>query len=182
MTNVDLSKYTNEFYHPGSKIKIFIWMIISFVFFEHSLAIFSKFKCFLLRLFGSKIGSGCIIKPGCKIKYPWFLTVYDNVWLGENTWIDNLENILIESNCCISQGAYLFTGNHDYKKQGFDLITKPVMLRSGSWVGAKAVVCPGVELGEFSILTAGSIANSSLEPFGIYQGNPATLKRKRSFI
>lgn len=181
MSRVKLSAYDNSWFNPGNKFKIAIWMIVSYLLFEHSLPIPSKIKCSVLRLFGAKLGCSIIIKPGCKIKYPWRLEVKDNVWLGERCWIDNLAVVTIESDCCISQGAYLFTGNHNYKRHKFDLIIYPITLKSGSWVGARSIVCPNVTLGEYSILSAGSVATTNLEPMGIYQGNPAELKRKRIF-
>lgn len=178
---LNLSSYDNSWYFPGNKIKIFIWIFISFFVFTNKLPIPSWFKVFLLRAFGARIGSNVVIKPGCKIKYPWNLFISDNVWLGEDCWIDNLSKVIIENDCCISQGAYIFTGNHNYKKSTFDLMLNPITLKAGCWVGAKSVVCPNVIIGECSILTAGSVATTSLQPYSIYQGNPAIFKRKREF-
>ena len=42
------------------------------------------------------------------------LVVGDDCWLGESCWIDNLDKVVIGNNVCISQGALLLTGNHDY--------------------------------------------------------------------
>ena len=119
-----------------------------------------------------------VIKPGVNIKYPWHLTIGDNSWIGENVWIDNLADVRIGQNCCISQGAMLLCGNHDYMKAGFDLLTGEIVLKDGAWVGAKAVVCPGVTMGAGSVLTVGSVATKDLIEDGIYQGNPAVLKKK----
>ena len=71
------------------------------------------------------------------------------------------------------------TGNHDYKKTTFDLIVKNVTLEDGVWIGANAIVCPGVNCGTHSILTVNSVANKNLEPWWIYQGNPAEKVRER---
>ena len=49
-------------------------------------------------------------------------------------------------------------------------------------MGAKAVVCPGVKLSSHSILTVGSVATKDMEEYGIYQGNPAKLVRKRYIL
>ncbi|WP_263079872.1 WcaF family extracellular polysaccharide biosynthesis acetyltransferase [Endozoicomonas sp. Mp262] len=180
MNAVNLSSYNNSWYQPAGKLKILLWIITSFAFFEHSLPIPNRIKVSLLRLFGANIGKGVVIKPGCKVKYPWFLTISNFVWLGEQCWIDNLAQVTIEDHCCISQGAYLLTGNHDFSKSTFDLIIKPIHIKQGSWVGAKATVCPGVTLNEHSILSVGSVATKDLEASGIYQGNPAILKRQRT--
>lgn len=136
----------------------------------------------LLRLFGAKIGVGVIIKPGVKIKFPWKLSVGNHVWLGENVWIDNLVKVTISNNVCLSQGAYILTGNHNYKKSSFDLITGEVVLEDGVWIGAGSIVTPGIVCRTNSILTTGSVATSELKAGGIYQGNPASWKRSREVV
>jgi putative colanic acid biosynthesis acetyltransferase WcaF len=105
--------------------------------------------------------------------------VGDNVWIGEYTWIDNLTTVDIQNNVCISQGALLLCGNHHYKKPSFDLIVGKITLEEGAWVGAKAVVCPGVTLKSHSMLTVGSVATRSLEAYTINQGNPAVKIKDR---
>ena len=65
------------------------------------------------------------------------------------------------SNVCISQGATLLCGNHNFKKPGFDLIIDEIIVEDGVWIGAKSIVCPGVTLKSHSILTVGSVANES---------------------
>jgi len=175
----DLSIYKNNWYKPGgSLIKRGLWYIINIVFFKSAFPFYGA-KRFILRSFGAKVGKGVVIKPHVSIKYPWRLTVGDYVWIGEQVWIDNLANVTIQSNCCISQGAMLLCGNHNYKKPTFDLIVKEIYLEEGSWVGARSLVTPGVRLGTHSLLTAGSTATSSLEPYFIYQGNPAVKVRER---
>ena len=130
-------------------------------------------------MFGAKTGKNIILKPRINIKYPWFLEIGNNCWIGENVWIDNLTTVKIGNNVCISQGAYLLTGNHNYKKETFDLIVKEIILEDGVWIGAKSVVSPGVVCRSHSILTVGSIAVRDMEQYGIYQGNPAVLKKYR---
>ena len=85
----------------------------------------------------------------------------------------------IENHVCISQRAFLCTGNHNYKSPAFDLIVKPIQVDSGAWIGAAAFVGPGVHVGNHAVLATGSIATKNLDPFGIYQGNPAVLIKQR---
>lgn len=177
-----LVAYNNSWYKPGSKIKIALWSITNALFFNHSLAIFSSFKCAILRVFGAKVGKRVVIKPSVHIKYPWFLTIADDVWIGESVWIDNLALVKIESNVCISQGALLLTGNHDYKKSTFDLIIGTICIEEGVWLGAKSVVCPGITCKSYSMLAVGSVATKCLDPFGIYRGNPAEKIRNREIL
>lgn len=177
----DLSVYDNSWYNPGGgTIKRVIWYMVNVLFFINPLNPISGLKVALLRLFGAKIGKGVVIKPAVNIKYPWLLSIDDYSWIGEKVWIDNLAKVTIGKNCCISQGAMLLCGNHNYKKTAFDLIVKPITLEEGAWVGALSVVCPGVIIKSHAILTVQSVATETLEPYGLYKGNPAIRIRERS--
>jgi putative colanic acid biosynthesis acetyltransferase WcaF len=136
-------------------------------------------KISTLRIFGAKIADNVMIKPKVNIKYPWYLTVEENAWIGENVWIDNLTYVTIGANACLSQGAMLLTGNHNYKSPKFDLWVAPIVLEAGVWIGAKAVVCPGVICGSHAMLTVSSVATRNLEPYSIYGGNPAQFLKTR---
>jgi putative colanic acid biosynthesis acetyltransferase WcaF len=140
---------------------------------------YSGFKRFLLRLFGAKIGKGVVIKPCVNIKYPWKLKIGNHVWIGENVWIDNLDMVTIGNNCCLSQGVFMLCGNHDYKSSSFDLKVSPIVLEDGAWIGAKAIVCPGVTVGTHAVLSVGSVATKNLEPYSINSGNPAMKTNQR---
>lgn len=133
----------------------------------------------LLRMFGAQIGRGVVIKPRVNVKYPWRLKVGDRSWLGENIWIDNLGNVEIGTDCCLSQGALLLCGNHDYSKPAFDLMVGDITLENGVWIGARAMVCPGITCHSHAVLGAGSIATRNLEAYAVYSGNPAEKVRER---
>ncbi|MBM5029291.1 colanic acid biosynthesis acetyltransferase WcaF [Vibrio parahaemolyticus] len=165
---------------PGRKVKIVLWMLASALFFRTSLPVPSVIKVFILKLFGAQIGDGAVIKPSVNIKYPWKLIIGRNTWVGENVWIDNLAEVKIGDNCCLSQGCYLLTGNHDFTSSSFDLMISDINIHSESWVGARAVVCPGVKLYRAAILTVGSVATKNLDENGIYQGNPAVKIKERT--
>jgi putative colanic acid biosynthesis acetyltransferase WcaF len=179
MGKTDLSKYNNSWYKPGSKLKVLIWYILSRLFIDTSIPFPYGLKRSVLRLFGAKVGKRVVFKQRVVIKYPWFLTIGDETWIGENVWIDNLTNVTIGKNCCLSQGSMLLTGNHNFKKSTFDLVLKPIILEDGSWIGAKATVCPGVTVYSHAVLSVGSVATTDLQANGIYQGNPAVNKTPR---
>lgn len=179
MNKVKLSQYDNSSYNPGSKLKKALWYFVNICVFKTGIPFTSGFKIKMLKLFGAQVGKGIVIKPNVNIKYPWFLTLGDNCWIGEEVWIDNLVQVTIGNDVCLSQGAYLLTGSHNYKQEAFDLITKPIVLEEGVWIGAKATVSPGINCKSHSILTVGSVATKDLDAYGIYQGNPAVWKRKR---
>jgi len=177
---VDLSVYSAaEFNRDASKLKEGLWLLVSLFLFRLLPVKLSSLKSIILRSFGADIGDGVVIKPNVKITFPWKLTVGNHVWLGEECWLLNLAPIKIESNVCISQRAFLCTGSHNYKSPTFDLIVKPILVEQGAWLGAGAWVGPGVRVGSHAVLAANSVAAKDLQPFGIYQGNPAVLVRRR---
>lgn len=180
MINVQLNKFDgSDFYKGAGGGKIVLWYFINALFVRPSWIPFMGFKIFLLRLFGAKIGKRICIKPGVLIKSPWNLTIGDDCWIGENVWIDNLDKVYIGSNVCISQGALLLTGNHDYTISSMPYRNSPITVEDGAWIGGKTVVCAGVKVHKNAVLTVGSIVTKDMDEDGIYQGNPATKIRQR---
>jgi putative colanic acid biosynthesis acetyltransferase WcaF len=174
-----LATFNNDKYQPGPAFKRLLWHYVNIFFFKSALFPVYGLKRFLLRVFGANVGEGVLIKPCVNIKYPWFLEIGDHTWIGENVWIDNLTHIKIGANVCISQGAYLLTGNHDYRRSSFDLIVKEIIIEDGVWIGAKSTVCPGVVCKTHSVLAVGSVATKNLEPYTVYQGNPGSSVKER---
>lgn len=160
--------------------KVYCWYLIDVVCFKSGLIPFSTILVGILRLFGAQIGKDVRIKPGIHIRYPWKLRLDDHSWLAD-CYIDNLDMVIIGKHVCISQQAMLMTGNHDYKSRTFDLITEPIIIEDGVWIGAKSLVAPGVRVATHAVLTAGSTAVRNLDAYVVYQGNPAIRQRTRIF-
>lgn len=180
--SIDLSTYNNKWYKPGSFVKRILWHYTNIIFFKNGIFPFYGLKVILLTLFGAKVGKKVLIKPFVNIKYPWFLTIKDYVWIGENVWIDNLADVSIGNNVCLSQGVMLLTGNHDYTKSDFTLSVKKIIIEDGVWIGARGIVCPGVICKSHSMLMAGSVVTKNMEQYSIYRGNPAEKIKEREFF
>ena len=176
----DLSKFNNSWYSSEvPKLRLALWIVVSSIFFLNSLSVFGSLKKFLLRAFGAKIGKGVVIKQSVRIKYPWLLEIGDHVWIGECCWIENHALVRIGNNVCISQGAMLLCGNHDFKKSTFDLVVGKIILEDGVWIGARSLVCPGITCKSHAVLSVESVASKDLEAYSIYRGNPAQKVRDR---
>lgn len=136
-------------------------------------------KIVLLKAFGARIGKRICIKNNVIVKSPWNLTIGDDCWIGENVWIDNLDKVTVHRNVCISQGAMLLTGNHDYTVYNMPYRNAPIVIEDGAWIGAKTVVGPGVTIHRNAIPTVDSVATKEMEENCICQGNPAVKIRER---
>ena len=133
----------------------------------------------ILRIFGAKIGKGGKIKNNIKVSEPWHLSIGDHCWIGENVWIDNLTLVQIGNRVCISQGVYLCTGNHNFKKELFNLILEKIVIEDDCWIAAKSIIAPGSILKRGSVSFLGSVVSGILEEDGIYKGNPAKLLKSK---
>ena len=177
----DLQSFNNSDYKVGAgSFKQVLWYFTSIIFFKSPFH-FYALKRFLLKVFGAKVGNGVIIKPYVNIKYPWKLTLGNHIWIGEQVWIDNLDDVTISDNCCLSQGVMLLCGNHNYKKETFDLFTGNIILEQRVWVCAKSVIGPNTRIGKNVIVKPMSLVTSNLESNKIYGGNPAMLQGERKF-
>lgn len=179
---VDLSIPDNSEYAVGrSRFVWACWHFIGSPLLRSNLLPFAALKAAVLRLFGARIGRGACLKPGIRVKFPWYLTIGDHCWIGEDVWIDNLAPVHIGSNVCVSQAAYFCTGNHDWKTTNLKLFRRPIVLEDGSWVGARATVCPGVTIGAAAVLSAGAVVSGDIPPYEVWGGNPAAFLRRRTF-
>lgn len=176
---VRLDLFANpEFSRGASRLTELGWMIVSGLMIESWLP-GSSWRCWLLRVFGAHIGKGVVIKPRVRVKFPWRLTVGDHSWIGEEVWIDNLSEVTLGSHCCLSQGAYLCTGNHDWTDPTFGVITDAIKLGDGCWVGAKASLAPGTQIEPGAVVTMGSVVSGRLAAWTVHVGVPVQAKRER---
>ena len=160
----NLNGYRNDFYDPGRGIVVrTIWYYVSLAFLENGWLPFSRLKTSILRVFGARIGNGVVIHPNVRVKFPWKLAVGDNCWIGRDVWIDNLDNVTLESDICVSQGAYLCTGSHDHKSMTFELKTGPITVEHGSWVCCRATILGGAIVPRLTVIPANQVYSPRYE-------------------
>src|SRR5215210_310661 len=176
---IDLKKAgPGNFTRTRSRSVEALWMIVEFLLVSNPLQISSTIRSWALRMFGARIGANVILRPRLRVKFPWNLQVGDNCWIGEGVWIHNQGLVTIEENAVVSQEAFITTGSHDIYRS-MDLIIKPVVIRQGAWVTSRCIVLQGVEVGQNTIVTPGSVVHSSLSPDLLYGGNPAAVIAER---
>jgi len=162
MNSLDLSGFTGAGYLKGRGL---LWQG---AWFAVQNLVFSAWWCpsslrvRLLRTFGASVGQGVKVRHGVKIHWPWKLTLGDNVWIGVEAWILNLEPVIVGSDCCISQGAFICTGSHSFDSPTFEFDNAPIVIGDGTWIGARATVLRGVNVGDSCLVGAGALVVKDL--------------------
>lgn len=160
-----LSKFSGRGYDKGrTRILQALWILTSCVLFER-LWCPPKVRVIILRRFGSKVGSRVLIRHGVRIHWPWKLSIGNDVWIGVDAWLLNLEPITIGSDVCISQGAFLCTGSHDAASDSFEFDNAPITVGDGAWIAAQATVLRGVTVGKDSVIGAKALVTRDV-PIG----------------
>ncbi|MBL0225851.1 MAG: putative colanic acid biosynthesis acetyltransferase [Geobacteraceae bacterium] len=177
MANKDA--YLIPAFSVSNRIARFVWGIVYAALFRPSPRPFHRWRVFLLRCFGARIGSGCAVYPKSEVWAPWNLVCEDVVAVADGAIIYNPSQITLGSHCIVSQQAYLCGATHDHEDPNFPLISAPITLEAYSWVCARATVQPGITLGKGAILGLGAVATKDLEPWSIYGGIPARKLKNR---
>lgn len=131
-------------------------------------------------MFGAKLGVHVNVYPNVRIWAPWLLQVGNRVGIADGVTLYNMAQLVIGSNCVISQGAHLCGGTHDVDSANFQLLAKPITLGNHVWICAEAFVGPGVHIADGCVLGARAVVIKSIgQPWTVWAGNPAAYKRDR---
>ncbi|HKL10089.1 MAG TPA: acyltransferase [Clostridia bacterium] len=93
--------------------------------------------------------------------------------------------ITIGSHVMMGPEVMIYTANHNYGRDDIPMIEqgdsemKPVVIGDDVWIGARAIILPGVELGKGCIIAAGSVVTKDVPQYSIAGGNPAKVIKKR---
>lgn len=133
----------------------------------------------ILKMFGAKIGKGCIVYNSAKVWDPRNLKLGEYSVIGPKALVYNVGRIIIGNEVQLSQYSKLITASHNYNVLTHELITKPIVIEDNVWIAAYASILPGVTLKRNSIAGYGSIVTKDVEPYCIVAGNPARTVAKR---
>lgn len=182
MTELDLKNYKNR-HSCASKWRRALWNIVWLFLFrptpDRGFVLFVRWRVFLLRLFGAKIGKHCAVRNSCKIWQPWNLELGDWVALSEDCDIYAVDKIKIGNRATVSRGAFLCCASHDIASATMELISAPIIIGSDAWVASRVIVMPGVTIGDGAVVGAGAVVTHDVEQWTIVGGNPAKLIKKR---
>lgn len=130
-------------------------------------------------------------RPGAYAEACSKISIGDYVVIRPGTFLyaDPLEGgggITIEDKVLIGSGVHFYTCNHNFSDanipiydQGYPTSTKSdsITLKRGCWIGASVIVLPGIEIGENSVIGAGTVVTKSVPPHVLFAGNPGKIIR-----
>lgn len=177
---VDLSRYDQSGFDRGRPTGlILLWWLVQAVIFPLTLHNMSGVRCWLLRLFGAKVGRRVVVRPSARFTYPWKVKIGDYCWLGDDVVFYSLDKIEIGAHAVVSQKCYLCTGSHDLRDRRFCLQTAPIRIGPGAWLATDCFVGLGVTIGANTVVGARSSVYRDLPPGKVAWGNPARVYRDR---
>lgn len=168
----------------GNKIKRAIWNIVCALFFRpFPTVIFWPWRRLILRLFGAQIDRRAHVYSSVKIWAPWNLKMASGACLGPETICYNQAMVEMEEDTTVSQYSYLCTAGHKtdaLNTADAGLIIAPITIRKNAWIGTKAFIGIGVEVGEAAIVGATASVYKDVEAYTIVGGNPAKFIKIRN--
>ncbi|WP_258724177.1 DapH/DapD/GlmU-related protein [Cellulomonas sp. NS3] len=160
-----LADFTGRGYEKGrGRLVQAAWMLVSGT-------VFTRWWCparvrvVILRAFGAEVGTGVLVRHRVRVHWPWKLSIGNDTWIGEGSWILNLEPVTIGSDVCVSQSVLLCTGSHDRRSPTFEFDNAPIWIDDGAWLAARSTVLRGTRVGRGAVVGAGALVTRDVPPF-----------------
>ena len=176
---INHNTFTGPSFSLRNRVFRVFWNLTYLLLFRFTPTPFFRWRNFLLRLFGAKIGKGVHIYPGVKIWAPWNLAVGDCSGIASGVILYSQGKITVGKKVVISQGAHLCAGTHDYTDPGFPLITKPITIEDHVWIAAVAFIHPGVTICEGAVIGARSVVTKDMPAWMVCTGHPCLPAKDR---
>lgn len=174
--DLNLARYSED---KSDAMRRLVWRLVNLFVLPFTTWVFRR-KIF--GWFGMKQGIHCALYARAHYFAPWNIELGQFVCIGPGVELYSKDKIKIGNNVIVSQGAYLCTASHDISSRTMDLITKPITVGDNVWIAAKAIVLPGVTIGEGAVVGCGAVVAKNVEPWTVVAGNPARVVGRRRLL
>ncbi|MDR0837613.1 MAG: hypothetical protein LBM94_05350 [Propionibacteriaceae bacterium] len=137
------------------------------------------FRILVLRLWGARIGRGVAISHGLTVRGARALVIEDDVYIAESVVLDARGGLSIGASTSINAGAQLWSAQHDWQDADFAYVKSTTSVGHHCWICSRAVVLPGVSVGNGTVVGAGAVVSTSLPEWHLAVGVPAAAIRER---
>ena len=157
----------------SSQLILIFWRLSWIIFCTWTPKYFNPWRILVLKVFGAKLNGLPFIHSSARIQIPWNLRMEHRACLGEKTNAYSLGKINIHKGATIAQEAYLCTGTHDFSNPTLQLIVKEITVEANAFIGARAMILPGVKVGKNAVVGAMSVVTKDVHADQVVAGNPA---------
>ena len=159
----------------ADKARVFKWMSC----YNAANAIGKRERAALLTELFAGVGNNCTIKPPFFCNYGYNIRLGEAVFLNFNCVLLDVVGITIGDKTKIGPGVQILTADHprepELRAQLLEF-GRPVVIGANVWIGAGALILPGVTIGDDAIIGAGSVVTRSVPAGATAVGNPARLR------
>jgi putative colanic acid biosynthesis acetyltransferase WcaF len=179
-TKVHQANRTASPWSKWHRIKGQLWSLVWLFLCRPTPKTMKGWRLMWLRIFGADVVGRPYVDPRARVKYPWHLRIEAGACIGPDSNIYNLGRVIIRERVSITQEVYVCAGTHDLSDPKLPLMTAPVEFCPDAFIGVRALILPGVVIGQGAVIGGGAVVTRDAEPWTVYGGNPAKEIGKRT--
>jgi acetyltransferase-like isoleucine patch superfamily enzyme len=128
-----------------------------------------------------ELGPGSILEHGVFIRPPGRVKIGADTFIGRGCelWAHERATITVGDHTLFGPGVLVTTLGHDYGLMDMPVEVQPIVVGSQVWVGARAVILPGVTIGDGAVVAAGAVVTKDVAPWTVVAGVPAAFLKLR---
>lgn len=128
-----------------------------------------------------RVGRDCVVLPPFRCDYGFNIELGDKVFINYNFTAIDTAKIKIGDNVFIAPNVSVYTAGHPIHWEARNTMYEygiAVTIGSNCWIGGNTVICPGVTVGDCSVIGAGSVVTKDIPPRVVAAGNPCRVIRE----
>lgn len=147
----------------------FLLMLLRWVgyFPSHSL------RRFFYQMSGIKLGKGTKIHMWANFFKPSGISIGEDTLIGDHCFLDGRASLKIGDHTDITSQVLIYNSEHDLEAEDFKALVAPVEIGDYVFIGPRAIILPGVKIGDGAVIAAGAVVIKDVVPFAIVGGVPA---------
>lgn len=165
-TTETLRKILTRFYNYFLDLEIYLLEICGWI-------PFHLIRNNIYKLAGVKIGSGSTIHTGCRFYQPENISIGADTSVGDRCFLDGRAKLSIGSHTSIASQALIYNSEHNINDEWFGATEQPVVIGDYVFIGPRAVILPGVKIGDGAVVAAGAVVSKDVLKGEIVGGVPA---------
>lgn len=122
---------------------------------------------------GIKMGKGSAVHMWANFFDPRGIEIGQDTVIGDHCFLDGRDSLKIGNHVDIASQVLIYNSEHDLEDENFKAITAPVEIGDYVFIGPRAIILPGVKIGNGAVVAAGAVVTKNVEPFVIVGGVPA---------